>query len=158
MRIDLLLAAVELNTAYALCIDNDELERWPDFFGDRCVYQITTDDSLRKGLDTVIVYADSKAMLVDRITALRHANIYEPHRYRHLVGMPMLRDTGNASEVGAETPFAVFRIMKGGTTTVFATGRYLDRIALVRGKPMTFVERIVVCDSSVVDTLLAIPL
>jgi 3-phenylpropionate/cinnamic acid dioxygenase small subunit len=40
---------------------------------------------------------------------------------------------------------------------LFATGRYLDRIA-VRGEPFRFMERIVVLDSHKIDTLLVIPL
>ena len=43
------------------------------------------------------------------------------------------------------------------TTDLFATGRYLDLVADLAGAPR-FRERVVVCDSSRVDTLLAIPL
>jgi len=37
------------------------------------------------------------------------------------------------------------------------TGRYLDRIAIDGPRPL-FVDKIVVCDSRRIDTLLAIPL
>jgi hypothetical protein len=40
---------------------------------------------------------------------------------------------------------------------LFATGRYLDRISCAEGSPR-FAERLVVCDSNRIDTLLAIPL
>jgi anthranilate 1,2-dioxygenase small subunit len=51
----------------------------------------------------------------------------------------------------------VARIMRNGDTAIFATGRYLD--ALVEGHgTLRLRERIVVCDSSRTDTLLAIPL
>jgi 3-phenylpropionate/cinnamic acid dioxygenase small subunit len=51
--------------------------------------------------------------------------------------------------------FLVVRIMENGETTLFASGRYLDRILL---KEMLYEERVVVCDSRRFDTLLAIPL
>src|SRR5258707_8008425 len=78
---------------YAHCLDNDELEAWPDFFTDDCGYRITSAENFEAGLPIGIVYATSKAMLTDRIMALRKANIYEPQRYRHLIG---------AVKIGAE--------------------------------------------------------
>ncbi len=47
--------------------------------------------------------------------------------------------------------------MHDGVTTLFATGRYLDRIDIASA-PFRFSERIVVLDSDKIDTLLAIPL
>ena len=56
-----------------------------------------------------------------------------------------------------ETPFLVARIMRGGETEIFATGRYLD-LYVLNGESAKLAERIVVCDSSRIDTLLALPL
>jgi anthranilate 1,2-dioxygenase small subunit len=47
--------------------------------------------------------------------------------------------------------------MHEGTTSMFATGRYLDRID-ISTSPYRFSERLVVLDSEKIDTLLAIPL
>ena len=55
------------------------------------------------------------------------------------------------------THFLCARIMHDGATTLFASGRYLDRID-VTTTPFRFKERIVVLDSDKIDTLLAIPL
>jgi anthranilate 1,2-dioxygenase small subunit len=49
------------------------------------------------------------------------------------------------------------RIMRDGRMDLFATGRYLDAVIEEAGA-LRFRERIVVCDSSRIDTLLAIPL
>jgi hypothetical protein len=51
----------------------------------------------------------------------------------------------------------VARIMHTGETTLFATGCYRDRIVL-DGDAATFAEKVVVLDSRLIDTLLAIPL
>jgi len=151
-----LLRVAELNASYAAAIDADRLEAWPDFFVDDCLYKITSAENHRRGYSAGIVYADSRAMLRDRVTALRTANIYERQSYRHIVGLPVLGAT-RADRIAAETAFLVLRIMRDGRTDTFATGVYVDRIC-DEGGSLRFAERIVVCDSSHFDTLLAIPL
>ena len=47
--------------------------------------------------------------------------------------------------------------MRDGRMDLFAAGVYLDRVRDDGGR-LRFAERIVVCDSSRIDTLLAIPL
>ena len=64
-----LLRVAELNAAYAAVIDTDRLEQWPDFFIDDCLYKITSAENRKRGYSAGIVYADSRAMLRDRITA-----------------------------------------------------------------------------------------
>lgn len=93
---------------------------------------------------------------METISALREANIYERQSYRHIIGQPCILSEENG-EVRSETPFLVARIVQDGDTDVFATGRYLDLYKLEDGQPKLN-ERIVVCDSSRIDTLLAIPL
>ena len=144
-----------LNTAYASCIDADRLEDWPAFFVERCLYKITSADNHKRGYAAGVIYADSRAMLEDRVAALRNANIYERHSYRHIVGMPSL--TSSTGNIAAETPFLVIRTMRDGRMDLFAAGVYLDRVREQDAK-LRFVERLVICDSQRFDTLLAIPL
>jgi 3-phenylpropionate/cinnamic acid dioxygenase small subunit len=146
----------QLNADYARAIDDDRLEEWPDFFADACLYTITSADNHRQGLPIGVMYADSKGMLRDRVTALRRANVYERQTYRHVVGLPALLGETDGG-VRAETPFLVVRVMRDGRMDLFATGRYLDVLVDEAG-PLRFRERLVVCDSNRVDTLLAIPL
>ncbi len=143
-----------LNTEYANCIDADRLEEWPGFFLEQCLYRITTADNHRRGYAAGLIYADSRAMLIDRVAALREANIYERQSYRHVVGMPALRQ---GAPIAAETPFLVVRTMRDGRMDLFAAGVYLDRVHEDNGR-LRFAERQVICDNSRFDTLLAIPL
>ena len=146
----------ELNAAYADCIDDERLEEWPDFFVEDCRYLITSRDSYDAGMRHGIIYCASHGMLTDRVMALRRASMFEPHRYRHLIG-PARVDAVEAGVAAARANFFAARIMHDGTTTLFATGRYLDRID-VSCEPFRFVERTVVLDSQKIDTLLVIPL
>ncbi|MFI5446937.1 aromatic-ring-hydroxylating dioxygenase subunit beta [Polaromonas sp. UC242_47] len=151
-----LLALCAFNAAYAHVIDSDALEQWPGFFTSDCHYRITHLENEQEGLAAGIVYADSRAMLEDRIAALREANIYERQRYRHLLGMPLL-ESAQADAAQARTPFLVVRIMATGQTEVFATGVYRDRFVLQDGQ-LLLAERVAICDSTVTDTLMALPL
>jgi anthranilate 1,2-dioxygenase small subunit len=147
---------VRAQAEYARCIDDDRLEEWPDHFHGQCVYRITTSANHREGLEAAIIFANSRGMLLDRVSALREANIYERQSYRHIIGQPCILSE-ERGEIRSETPFLVARIVQDGETDVFATGRYLDLYRLEDGQPKLN-ERTVVCDSSRIDTLLAIPL
>lgn len=147
---------IGLNAEYAAALDDDRLEEWPAFFTERCFYRITTAQNYAQGLPAGLVYADSRQMLADRVLSLRKANVYERQGYRHLLGLPLLRKDANGATT-VESGFAVLRIVRGGATEVFASGRYLDEV--VRdGDSVKLRKRDVICDSSRIDTLLAIPL
>lgn len=147
---------LDCNARYARCIDDGSLADWPVFFTGDCVYKITSAENYRADLPAGIVHAHSRAMLVDRVSALAEANIYERHSYRHLLGVPSIL-ASDESTIRAETPFVVMRILRDGPTDVFATGRYIDVFRIDAGA-VTIAERIVVCDSARIDTLLALPL
>lgn len=153
---DALLRLAKLNADYAAAIDSDRLEDWPNFFRDPCLYKITSADNVRRNLAAGIIFADSRGMLQDRVTALRRANIYERQTYRHIVGLPRILSEGGPS-LTAETPFLVVRTMREGQMGIFAAGLYRDRVQDDDGM-LRFSERIVICDSQRIDTLLAIPL
>jgi anthranilate 1,2-dioxygenase small subunit len=145
-----------LQAAYIRCIDDNKLEAWPDFFLDDCFYKVTTAENHRNGFEAGVIYADTKGMLIDRVAALREANIYEKQSYRHMLGLPhVVRSDGPEAE--SETPFLVVRIMHDGQTDIFATGVYLDAYRDAEGS-LKLARRIVVCDSSRFDTLMALPL
>ena len=153
---DWLAQILDAQARYARCLDDGPLEIWPDFFAEDCFYKITTADNHRQGLEAGLVWADNRRMLQDRVSAVRHANIYERQSYRHVLGLPLIGDQ-TEDTVGSETPFVALRIVRAGPTDIFASGRYLDRWRRV-GSELKLAERIVVCDSSRIDTLLALPL
>ena len=149
----------QLFTDYVHCLDADELERWPDFFTEDCFYRITSAENYDAGLPLGLIYATSRNMLEDRVSALREANVYEPQRYRHLVSsIRMLGDAVEGPEhVDLVANFLVVRTMQDGEMTIFGAGRYVDRVRRDAGS-WRFASKTVVLDSRQIDTLLAIPI
>jgi 3-phenylpropionate/cinnamic acid dioxygenase small subunit len=157
VNIEHIIRIADLNARYVDAIDADRLETWPDFFLDDARYRITTAENVAQGLPLSMIYTTSRAMLRDRVTALREANIYEGQRYRHVLGTPLIAAV-EPDGVRARTNFMVARVMRTGETMLFATGCYEDRVVLDASGAAHFAEKTVVLDSRQVDTLLAIPL
>ena len=154
MDLELQLAVERLHARYAHAIDADKLEDWPGFFTENGRYRVATAENEERGLPLPVLYCEGRGMMRDRIQSLRHANIYEPQRYRHVVASVLVEKI-DLKLARSSANFMVIRIMQDGATMVFASGRYLDRIALPELK---YDERVVICDSRRFDTLLAIPL
>lgn len=154
-RLTSLIGAVQARYAHA--IDDGNCADWPDFFVDDCFYQVTSADNFAQNLEAGLIWLDSKAMLHDRILSLFEANVYERHSYRHMLGQPHITLVEDG-ELESETSFMVVRITREGPTDLFATGRYIDRYRLVGEDDAKIAKRIVVLDSSHIDTLLGFPL
>lgn len=152
-----LLARIDhLNRRYGHMIDDGDYEHWPALFVEDGFYKITTRWNHERGMPAGLMLCDSRAMMEDRISALRTANIYEPQSYRHLIDPPVLTDsTGDV--ISVQCSFVVFRTMQSGAPEIFNTGKYLDTLVDEDGS-LKFRERIVVCDSERIDTMIVIPL
>lgn len=141
---------------YAHVVDGGRYEDWPGLFAEECLYRITTRENHERGFPIGIVFCDSRGMLRDRVVSIRTANAYEPHRYRHLVSCTRLEDA-EARRWRLSSNYMVTRIMENGAMTVFSTGEYRDVVVRQDGRYL-FEQRLVICDHSVIDNLIALPL
>ena len=141
---------------YAHCIDDDRLEEWPDFFVEDCFYQVISRDDYAQGLPAGAITCRSRGMLVDRVVALRNANIYESHVYRHLISAVRVRGEEDGLW-NVQTGYAVIRTMQEGDVSIFSTGSYRDKVVFDGSRPL-FKERLVIFDSRRIHTLLVIPI
>lgn len=145
-----------LMARYGSVIDNADYEGWPVLFTEDGVYRITTRTDFDAGRDFGIWYCSNRAMLEDRVTAIRGVNVYEPHVYRHLIG-PTEIVAADASGASCETNFVVVRTDVDGAMMVFSAGRYIDQLVFDGGRALLR-SRVVVTDSARFDTLVALPL
>ena len=88
--------------------------------------------------------------------ALKTANVYEPQTLCHNLGRPDIREA-SPDTYTSRANFTEFRTMESGEASLFATGKYLDRIAIENGAPL-FKARRVILDSRCIDVLLVVPL
>jgi len=150
------MAIEEVMREYAACIDDGRYEEWPSFFTEDCRYQIIPAESHERGYVSGFYLCESRGMLADRILCLRETAIYEPHRYRHLVGGTRVVSL-DGEVCSAETPFTVIRTSNEGEMTLFAAGKYVDTVVFEGGAPK-FREKLVLTDSTRIDVFIAAPL
>jgi len=142
---------------YAHALDDGQIDRWPGFFTETCVYHVTTREGHEAGLPIGIMRCVGRGMMLDRVKAFHTANIFEPHCCNHVLGRASMALGPAPDTFACRSNFHVFRIMQDGRTDLFATGRYMDTIVL-DGSAAKFEQRIVVLDSRQVDILLVLPL
>ena len=141
---------------YMHAIDGDRLEEWHTFFTEDGTYRVTTRENAELGLPLSLMNCKGHGMFQDRISALRTANIYEPHVYCHIPGaLRILSLEGDVLD--CESTFMVVRTMHDGEMRIFVCGRTQDRIRLGSEGPK-LIDRTVILDSKQIDTLLVIPL
>jgi anthranilate 1,2-dioxygenase small subunit len=143
----------DLLAEYGARLDECRYDDWLALFAAECRYRVLPRENDERGLPAGLIYCDSRAMLEDRLMALREANKYNLHSDRHLIGLPRL----NTADGLVEAPFAVYQTDQEGATRLFATGLYRDRLADAGGS-LKIREKLVLLDTFAVPTLLATPL
>ena len=76
----------DLYCAYTDVLDEGELERWPDFFTEDCLYKVLPRENFEQALPIALIYCESRNMLADRVVALRETVLFVPRTMRHLTG------------------------------------------------------------------------
>jgi anthranilate 1,2-dioxygenase small subunit len=144
-----------LQERYVSLIDTDRLEEWPGLFTEDCVYEIVPKENSDLGLPIGIMHCFGRAMLCDRITSLRKANVFEPHTYRHLTSgleiEPLRVDT-----VEMQSNYVVVQTLTNGESSVYQAGRYFDRVVRT-AQGWRYQRKRAVYDTSRVQTLLVTP-
>jgi anthranilate 1,2-dioxygenase small subunit len=144
-----------LQERYISVIDTDRLEEWPHLFTEDCIYEIVPKENADLGLPIGIMHCFGRAMLSDRITALRHANIFEPHTYRHLTsGLEFKRIDPVTVEM--QSNYVVVQTLTDGESRVYQAGRYFDRVVRT-AEGWRYQSKRAIYDTSRVQTLLVTP-
>ena len=144
-----------LLTRSVLLIDRDDLDGWLDCFEAESRYVVMPRDNRERGFPAALIHCDNKDRLRDRVVCLRHANKFNPHYDRHIVGAGNIHTVVDGVAT-VESSFMIVQTTLTGVSTLFCAGGYEDRIR-VTGAEAKFVERIAVLDTFSVPTLLATP-
>ena len=146
----------DLLAKYGALLDAEKYDEWLGLFAAECRYNVMPRENYDRGLPAALIFCDSRAMLEDRIRALREANKFNIHTDRHLIGLPRIIGS-EADKLDIEAPFAVYQTDQEGETRLFATGLYRDRLVAGQGGPIIR-DKLILLDTFAVPSLLATPL
>ena len=151
----------DLLAEYGALLDAERYDEWLGLFAAECRYNVMPRENYDRGLPAALIFCDSRAMLEDRIRALREANKFNIHADRHLIGLPRIlgspADGLEPGDLEIEAPFAVYQTDQEGETRLFATGLYRDRLA-VGQNGLKIRDKLILLDTFAVPSLLATPL
>jgi 3-phenylpropionate/cinnamic acid dioxygenase small subunit len=146
----------DLYARYSDLLDGGEWDAWLELFTEDCRYTVISRENVAGGLPLAAMRCESRAMLADRVHAVRELQVYRPRVNRHLIG-PIRVLGGDGGRWDVRANYAVFESVAGEPATVASTGRFED--VVVEGPTgLALHERCVVYDAAVVDTSMVFPL
>lgn len=155
-----LAAEVELlYAAYCEALDDEEIERWPGFFADECLYRITTRENLERGMPLSFVLCDGQGMLRDRAVAIQKTVVYRRRCQRRILSGLRLKTFDGLEADGIETcaSFVLFESIGDAPSRPLACGRSSDVIVRERGE-LKFKRRLCVIDARIAPDSLVFPI
>jgi salicylate 5-hydroxylase small subunit len=141
---------------YAAALDNNEWDKWPDFFTHVCVYKLQPRENFERGYSLATLSFESRGMFKDRIYGTTETIFHDPYYQRHVVGVPRILKV-EAERIQSEANYAVFRTKPDEMSTVFNVGRYIDTIRRT-DEGLKFESRICVFDSEMIPNSLIYPI
>jgi anthranilate 1,2-dioxygenase small subunit len=154
---ELFYQATQLMQAYCACIDEDRLEEWPDFFAPDGSYELVTRENVDRNLPAHAMRCDSVGMMRDRVTSLRHANVYAKQYFNHLVTGLLIGERTDVT-VSIRSNYMVTRTLAvEGDPVIFSVGRTSDELVMT-DQGLRFRSRRVIADNDRIHTLLVLPI
>ncbi|MFD1561076.1 aromatic-ring-hydroxylating dioxygenase subunit beta [Paraburkholderia silviterrae] len=141
---------------YAAALDENQLDKWPEFFTEECIYKVQPRENFERGYPLATLAFESRGMLQDRVYGTTETIFHDPYYQRHVVGAPRILGV-DAERIRAEANYAVFRTKPDEISTVFNVGRYVDTIRRTDAG-LKFESRVCVFDSEMIPNSLIYPI
>lgn len=145
----------DLYCAYCDTLDDGAYERWPEFFPEECLYKVLPRENFARGLPIGLIACESRAMLQDRVIALRETALYAPRVLRNYLSSLRIRAV-EPDGIRTSANFLLIESLVDQPSRVFLAGAYHDRIVEADGR-LLFAEKLCVYDSTIVPTSLVFP-
>jgi anthranilate 1,2-dioxygenase small subunit len=153
---DLRFEIEEMYYDYVECIDDGELERWPEFFTEECLYKIIPRENYERNLPLATMLCESKGMLKDRVVAIQQTSMYAPRALRHLISNIRVKGQENDA-IRVQANYVVLQTLIDDETRVFNAGKYVDKLVREDGR-LKFKEKLCIFDSVLIPTSLIYPI
>jgi anthranilate 1,2-dioxygenase small subunit len=149
-------AAVEdFHAEYCAVLDGGDIERWPDFFTENCLYRVTEYENAAGGFPVGLVYAEGRDMLRDRAVAISRTQMFAPRQMLHFVTNVRILDVTD-EEIIAQSNYMLMQTLVEGATSLHQAGRLFDRFAR-KGNELLLKERQAIYDTAMIANDLAYP-
>ena len=145
-----------LYSDYALALDAGDLDRWPGFFTEDCLYTLQSRENFDRGLPLCTLRFESRGMLMDRVYGVKDTIYHDPYHQRHVVGAPRVLAVGDDG-IRSEAGYVVLRTKRDAMAEILSTGRYLDRIVKT-DEGLRFAERQVIFDNDLIPNSIIAPI
>jgi 3-phenylpropionate/cinnamic acid dioxygenase small subunit len=144
-----------LTFAYLECLDDLRLAEWPGFFTDACTYRVIPRENFEAGRTLCTIYAESRGMLIDRVTGLTRTQMFAPRYYRRFVSG--LRIVGPEGEgVRLRSNILMVQTLVDKPSEIVLAGVAHDVVVRDEGR-LRYRERVVVFDSEMLPNSLIYP-
>ena len=150
------LAIGTLYTDYAAVLDAREVERWPDFFTEDCIYKLQSRENHDRGWPLATLAFESRGMLQDRVYAAKDTLFHDPYHQRHIVGLPrVLARTTEGWR--CEASLLVMRTRRDSMPEVLFVGRTIDHVVRTP-EGLRLAERLCIFDNDLLPNSIVDPI
>lgn len=143
-------------TRYNIALDDLDLEAWPEFFEETCLYKVTAKENWDAGKPLSTIRCESKGMLNDRVQGLRKTMMYAPRYCRRFQSAIQIISVAD-DIIEARSNFLCVQTLVDEPSEVAFCGVAFDKISFKNGEPK-FIERICVLDTEMISNSLIYPL
>ena len=144
----------DLYAHYAETICDGDIEAWPDFFVEDCLYHVKPRSNHERGMMLGPIFSESRGALVDRVVAIRNSMVFAPRAMCYIVGsIRVVESDGETART--RSMFSAYHTLEDGDSHLLMVGRTFDRLAL--GDELKFIERVVIFDTERVPGALIYP-
>ena len=136
-------------------LDDVQLERWPDFFTEDCLYRVIPRENYEAGYTLCTIQAESRGMLTDRVMGLTRTQMYAPRYYRRFPG-PLRIVSHEAGGTRTRHNLLMVQTLIDKQSDIVLAGVCHDWVVPGDGR-LQLRERIVVFDSEMVPNSMIYP-
>ncbi|MDH4050515.1 MAG: nuclear transport factor 2 family protein, partial [Rubrivivax sp.] len=148
MSADLWFEVQALLADVAAALDAHELDRWPGFFTEDCVYRLQSRENFDRGLPLATMAFESRGMLKDRVYGATDTIFHDPYHQRHILGAPRIL-ADDAQGIRCESSYLVIRTKRDALPEILSVGRYLDRLVRTP-QGLCIAERLAIFDNDLI--------
>jgi 3-phenylpropionate/cinnamic acid dioxygenase small subunit len=151
------LAVVELYDEYNHLLDSADFDAWLDLFIEDCDYRVVARENLDQGLPLATMRCESRAMLADRIAAIRSTQFFVPRLTRRFIsGLRVVPGELGVEGIAMRASFLVVESTNDEPSRILLAGEHRDLLVTDDGR-LRFARKLCVYDSPLVPTSLIHP-